>query len=307
MKNILKNSRKTFTGLLLLHLITTFIWVILFDAKKDFSNEIILFTVIIGDIIAYILHYVFFIKKESNVTKENKETYIKGILLNNIAIITSIQLLLIVLCNYEIMLSNNTISSRMSPLGIICTTAMIKLFTSIIYYLFTNTKKVKENKFLLIPFGIQITLFLVMTIINEISENIISIMIIQGIILTISNFLVLKNRKKLSRKFNIKEDKLCKRFYLIFFLSFIPLLGITILLNEMGLILTCGGMFCGLGIAILLFFILPILEVVLSIICICIAKSIKLYKEKKKAKSIFCFLLGTIIIFIVVVFIYAIF
>lgn len=303
MKNILKYSKKTFVGLLLFQLITTFVWIILFDLKKNITNEMILFVVIIGDIISYILHYVFFIKNDGSVRKENKEEYIKGILLNNIVIIICILLLLIILSNYQIVLLNN----KVSPLVMICVITLTKLFISVIYYLFTNTKKTKENKFILIPFGIQMSLFLVLIIMNEISDDIISTMFIQGIILIISNYLVLKNRKKLSVKFNIKEDKLCKRFYLIFFLSFIPLLGITILLNEMELILTCSGMFCGLGIALLLIYIFPILEVVLSTICICVAKSIKLYREKKKVKSIFCIMISIIIIITIVTFLYSIF
>ena len=190
---------------------------------------------------------------------------------------------MIILSNYEIILSSNKMYTGLDILSIICIIALIKIFISIIYYLFTNDKKTKEKKFILIPFGIQASLFLVLIIINEISDNAILIMIIQALILIISNFLILKNRKKLSKKFNIKEDKLCKRFYLLFFVSFFPLLFITLLLSEIGLILNCSGLFCGLGTALLLMYIFPILEIVLSIICICLAKSIKLYKEKKKA------------------------
>ncbi len=305
--NILNYSLKTFTGLLLLHLITTFIWIILFEINKSFTSEIILFTVIIGDILAYILHYIFFVKIGNIIPKENKEKYIKGILFNNIVITIFIQLLMIILSNYEIILSSNKMYTGLDILSIICIIALIKIFISIIYYLFTNDKKTKEKKFILVPFGIQASLFLVLIIINEISDNAILIMVIQALILIISNFLILKNRKKLSKKFNIKEDKLCKRFYLLFFVSFFPLLFITLLLSEIGLILNCSGLFCGLGTALLLMYIFPILEIVLSIICICLAKSIKLYKEKKKAKSIFCILLVIIIIIILVLLAYSIF
>ena len=46
-------------------------------------------------------------------------------------------------------------------------------------------------------------------------------------------------------------------------------------LDELDLILSCSGMFCGLGTAISLIMTMPLLEIIISIICMCVAKAIK--------------------------------
>ncbi len=166
-----------------------------------------------------------------------------------------------------------------------------------------NIFKKNKKSFLFVPLGIQFLLFIIMILVYELFETIVPICIIFPVLLFGINFWLFKNKIVLSKKYNLKLDNVYRYFYWVFLISYFVLFGITLLLNNAGLILQCGGWFCGMDIAVFLGFFLPIMEFSICNLCSCIRRGVLYWKKKQYFVSILNFIFGIVIFFGAIAFI----
>lgn len=166
-------------------------------------------------------------------------------------------------------------------------------------------KKLFNKNFYLIPFGFQLSLFVAMILIYELTDSINLLLFSYPFIIFYFNFWIFKNKKSLAKRYNIKLEKVCSKFYLGFLISLFVLLGITLLLNEFGLLLQCSGWFCGMDITIFMFFILTLYEISICLFSICFNKGLFYWNKKEKLLSIICFIIGLLILYIAIAFVFS--
>lgn len=158
-------------------------------------------------------------------------------------------------------------------------------------------KNTLKKSFLFVPLGIQCSLFIIMILFYELFKTIVPLCIIFPVLLFGINFWLFKNKIVLSKKYNLKLDNVYRYFYWVFLISFFVLFGITLLLNNAGLILQCGGWFCGMDIAGFLGFILPIMEFSICNLCNCVRRGVFQWKKKEYFLSIINFIFGLVMFF----------
>lgn len=149
-----------------------------------------------------------------------------------------------------------------------------------------------KNIFWISFFSQFLLLTLTIVIYELLGDQVEIFLVFDSLIICFINILLFQNKKNISKKFDIKENKVCVKFYFNFFISLILLLCLILILNELDLFLQCSGMFCGMGIAVFLFIILPLIEVSISVFCFCVMKSISYYKDNKILYLFFTLLFG---------------